>query len=240
MFLFQAKLVVCRELLLKELDVSEKFIGHLYQDGILTEDQRDSILSIERARKRRQEFLRILTKSAYKGRSPFARFLQILKTTNQEQLLLKLKNEDTYADYEKMQKEVREEVKLKLKVRKCYVKLTENLNLESSSLLELFIQEEVINEDDLSILKPFPAMQKARQFLSILECRKHKGNSPYPYFLQALQETEQAYLKEAIEEIEITEEDFNEYESKNHHLGLYQIKFFFAKSCGELSRNYYT
>ena len=214
-FFFQEKLDVCRPLILKELNVSEEFIGHLFQDDIFTNDQRDHILSIERARRRRQEFLDTLAKAKYKRKSPFTRFLQILKVTGQENLRQNLENEKNYADYKKTQKEDRDTVELELKVQKCFVNLTQNLNLESTSLLELFIQEGIMNDDDVSILKYLPATEKARRFLSILERRKHKDKSPYPYFLQALVETGQDFLKKAIEEEEITEEDFNEHESKN-------------------------
>ena len=157
-----------------------------------------------------------LPKSKYKGKSPFKQFLQHLSETNQDNLRLLLEDESTYAKYVMGQKEDKEAIKLKLKVRKCFVILIEKLNLESTCLLELCVQEGILNDDDISVLRYLPATKKARQFLSILECRKHNGKSPYPYFLQALVDSEQDYLMKAIEEKEITEEDFEEYESKNN------------------------
>ena len=208
--IFQKQIEDCRQLLLLELDVSEKLVSILFQDGILSGEQRDYIFSISRARKRRQEFLKTLINVSYKKGSPFEVFLKSLKNSDQVELIKKLKNPE---ECSKTFQNKKQDVELKLKVRKCFVKLIENMDLKGTCLLELFMQEGILNEDDLFVLNALPPTEKARIFLSILEGRRHRGNSPYHFFLKALQK-DQDYLAKAIKDTTITDEDFNEYESK--------------------------
>ena len=208
--IFQKQLVNCRQLLLIELDVSEKLVSILFQDGILSGEQRDYILSICRASTRRKEFLKTLINVSYKRGSPFEAFLKSLENSGQAELMKKLKNPE---EYSKAFQNKKQDVELKLKVRKCFVKLIKNINFKGTYLLELFMQEGILNEDDLFVLNALPPTEKARNFLSILESRRHSGNSPYHFFLEALQK-DQDYLAETIKDTTITDEDFNEYESK--------------------------
>ena len=202
---------ICRPLLLKELDVSGKLVSILFQDGILSREQRDDILSKSKVGTRRKVFLATLQRCFYKRGSPFDRFLKSLDNSGQAELMKKLKNpEEGLKAYQNK----KHDVELELKVQKCFVRLTENIDLKGTCLLELFMQEGIIDADDMYVLSSLPPTERARQFLCILECRKHHGKSPYYFFLEAIEKEGQGYLAKEIEDITITDEDIDEYKSK--------------------------
>lgn len=201
-------------MLMQELDVSEKFIGKLYEDEVFNGDERDLILSFQKARQRRREFLNILEKTDYKGESPFPPFLAALSFSHQFELKNKLENEDFLAKIGEEQNSKREEIKIELQVRKNYVYIVDNIDLQGSSLLDLFFQEGIINEDDRATINYHPGNEQARKFISIVESKKHGGKSAYPFFLEALDKSEQHYIRQKIEEVEITEKDFQDYASE--------------------------
>lgn len=213
--MFQKKLNLCRTMLIEDLDVSEKFIGQLYQDEVLNGDDRDRILSIDKARQRRKEFLNTLEQIDYKGTSPFPAFLAALSASDQDEVKERLENKQSWTKYVQEQKSKRQEIKLKLQVRKSYLYIVQNIDLQGSTMLDLFIEEGIIDEDDRKIINYYPPARQAREFLSIVESKKHKGKSVYPFLLKALDKSEQNYITEKIKEVEITEEDFQEHESKS-------------------------
>ena len=151
-----------------------------------------------------------MQRGSYKGGSPFERFLKSLDDSGQTELMKKLKNPE---ERSKTFQNKKRDVELELKVQRCYVKLTENMLLGSTFVLELFEKEGILDGDDVFELRKLPPTEQARTFLSILECRRHQENSPYYLLMEALQK-DHDFLAKAIEDITITDEDIHEYESK--------------------------
>lgn len=106
---------------IRQLDLNTEVLAHLHQDGILGEKQRDELLDIPQASRRRRKFVQLFPSCTYRGRSPFDRFLYILKETGQKDLSEQLKRGKFEHDMK------REQMKWKIRLQKCEVQFTKDI-----------------------------------------------------------------------------------------------------------------
>lgn len=177
-------------------------VSELHEHGIISDEEKDELLSTKRLRDRRRRFLSVLHDSKCKTESPYKCFLEALVKTN-HQLKEQLENKKQQEDEE----EANKRLELKLKVLKHKPTLIEETNA-SVKFLYYFEEEGLLLKNDTPDIKELSRAALMERILNVLLNRKfERGKRPFEFLLEALRKNDQADLAAQVEAVEITEED---------------------------------
>ena len=205
---------------MRHLDCNNELIASLYQDGIVSERERDVLQQIRHASQRRRKLLQILRDSTYQNGSPFDRFLHILNQTGQGALSAQLK--DGRFEEDALQ---RQEIDWKLRLKKCYLLLSQDLLVETL-FLDYLCQEGILSNENLERLTLIQSPDRTTTLLRILSHIPFffkEGTNVGKVFIEALGlplPSSESHLIEALNGVELTAEDFLAYESM-YNFGLF-------------------
>ena len=177
----------------------------LYEKRVLNATKKDQLLSTKDARECRRKFLDFLLNKGTTAKCPFQEFLNALSKSGQKELRDDL--DDTSDSESKLEKE-KERLEQQIKIRKFNHELVTRLNIQDE-ILARFISEDIINEEDQSLIKcEVSPYGKAAKFLSILHCKPPRA---FRLLLEYLtKDVELADLAKKIGNARLTAEDWSD------------------------------
>ncbi len=185
--------------LLQNLDVNTTLLGCLYQDGIISDEQKDKISSETDKKKKVQSLLDYLSNTRDPNASPYDRFIWLLREDGQTYLADLLSGE---GDFDHQHRGVDDDMLLEIKVRKSYKEILNTITCDEVFLTH-FVQKGVLNDSDVSMIEhEVTAANKVNILLGKLKARK-----AYKHLLDILDKNGLEFLRETIENTEVSDED---------------------------------
>ncbi len=202
-------------MLLEKLDVNAKLIAALVKDGMVTQRQGETLKKTTGSRPKVQVLLEFLKMSKHVGATSdvFLRFLNILEESGQEEIKHFLQKSESaecqvYSDLD---------TRLRIKFQKCRVFLLENVKCKENPLFMSHFEEAgILNESDMeSIQHEITNEDKVATMLDFLERKVYKEKPAYEFFLDILQKLEMGFVKDKIDNTEVTTAEIQLYRGKH-------------------------